>query len=260
MNVLFLTDLEGIAGVTDIDFMDRTGEKYQIARGYLDHSINLAVAAAYEAGADTVYYIDGHANRVNVHEESIDPRAVRVSFNEWEVLLAEGKIDCQIELGAHARAGTVGGFLDHTMNSRKWFCLKINGREMSELSLHALVCSSYGVPIVGCIGDLAGCEQAKEYVPDIYTGAVKWASERNFATDYENADEILQSAVKNALANYKSVSFFRLSEPAVVELTYYRTDMCEEALKKHGDDVERVDARTLRRRVERLQKYSLMKF
>ena len=138
--------------------------------------------------------------------------------------------------------------------------MKVNGREMSELSLHALVCSSYGVPIVGCIGDLAGCEQAKEYVPDIYTGAVKWATERNFATDYENADEILQSTVKAALAGYKSVSLFRLDEPAVVELTYYRTDMCEEALKKHGDDVERVDARTLRRRVERLQKYSLMKF
>ena len=260
MNVLILTDLEGIAGVTDIEFMDREGEKFELACERLDHSINLAVGAAFDSGADEVYYIDGHANKTNAHEDRIDPRAKKVDFNEWEALLEEGKIDCQIELGAHARAGTIGGFLDHTMNSRQWFCLKINGLEMSELSLHALVCSSYGVPIVACIGDLAGCEQAKEYIPDIHVGAVKWATERNFATDYENADEILIQTVKSALADYGSVSLFRLAEPATVELTFYRTDMCEKALSRCTDDVVRVDARTLRRDVDKLQKYALMKF
>lgn len=260
MNVLILTDLEGIAGVTDIDFMDRTGEKYEKARHLLGHSINLAVDSAYGAGAETVYYIDGHAGITNVYEDEIDPRAERVNFTEWEELLAAGKIDCQIELGAHARAGTVGGFLDHTMNSRQWFCHRINGVEMSELSLHALVCSAHGVPIVACIGDRAGCEQAREYIPDIYTGAVKWATERNFATDYENADGILVDTVKKALKNYKKVSLYKLSEPATVELTFYRTDMCENALTRCGDDVERVDARTLRRRVARLDSYKDLKF
>lgn len=260
MNLIIMTDLEGIAGVTDIEFMNRSGEKYKLAQEYLTHSINIAVAAAFEAGATNVYYIDGHGGGGNVLRDKIHPRAECISIPQWEELLASGNIDCQIELGSHARAGTVGGFLDHTINSRQWFCHKVNGIEMSELSLHALICASHGIPIIACIGDEATCAQAKEYIPQIHVGAVKFASERNHATDYKNADEILIKTVKNALCDYKSIPLYRLSEPAEVELTFYRTDMCEEALLRCGSDVERTDARTLKRRVTKLDKYSHLKF
>lgn len=260
MNVLVLTDLEGISGVTDIEFMDREGEKYPVAREALCKSINLAVDACFEAGADVVYYLDGHGGGKNVYEEKIDPRAVKCDVPGWEALLREGKIDCLIELGAHARAGTIGGFLDHTFSSKEWFCHKVNGVEMSELSLHALLCGAYGVPIVACIGDEAACRQAKEYIPEIFTGAVKKAEVRNLATDYENADEILVCTVKEALQQYQTVPLYRLDLPMTVELTYYRTDMCEAALKRCGGRVERVDARTLRKQVDKIAVYGDLKF
>lgn len=260
MNVFIITDLEGIAGVTDIEFMDRTGKKYALARKLLSHSIDLAVKTCFHAGADHVYYLDGHGGGGNVHEEMIDSRAQKCDICTWQELLSSGRIDCQIELGAHARAGTIGGFLDHTLSSKSHFCRKINGVEMSELSMHALVSSTYGVPIAACIGDEAACRQAREYIPNIYTGAVKLATVRNFATDYENADEILVDTVRSTLKNYKSVSLYRLSEPAVLELTFYRTDMCESMLAKQGGDVERVDARTLRKTVEKFRHYNDLKF
>lgn len=260
MNVMFLTDVEGIAGVTHIDQMDRSTPPYEKTRQALTRSINLAVNAAFEAGADTVYYLDGHAGGGNVYEDKVDPRAQKVTILQWETLLSEGKIDCQIELGAHARAGTIGGFLDHTLSSKIFFSHRVNGVEMSELSIHALVCGAHNVPVIACIGDEAACKQAKEYIPAIYTGAVKWATRRNEATDYENTDEILTSTVKEALADYKSILPYKVKEPTTVELTYYRTDWCEGALKNCGDDVERVDARTLRRRVDKITHYSQMKF
>ena len=99
MNVFLLTDLEGISGVTDIEFMNRNGEKYEKARMFLSKSINLAVKTAFESGADRVYYLDGHGGGGNVFEELIDPRAQKCSIDEWQQLLREGKIDCQIELG-----------------------------------------------------------------------------------------------------------------------------------------------------------------
>ena len=260
MNVFLLTDLEGISGVTDIEFMNRNGEKYEKARMFLSKSINLAVKTAFESGADRVYYLDGHGGGGNVFEELIDPRAQKCSIDEWQQLLREGKIDCQIELGSHARAGTIGGFLDHTLSSEEWFCLKVNGREMSEIALHALLCGAYGVPVVGCIGDEAVCRQVKEYIPEIHVGAVKIAEKRNFATMYDNADEILVKTVGEALKHYKSVPLYQIEGPLTVELTFYRTDFCEKVLARCGDEVRRVDARTLQRTVEKIVRYEDLRF
>ena len=260
MNVFLLTDLEGIAGVTDIEFMDRAGEKYPIAREKLCESINLAVQTCIEEGAENIYYLDGHGGGGNVYEEKIHARAIKCDISEWEHLLREGKIDCQIELGSHARAGTIGGFLDHTINSKSWFRHCVNGLEMSELSMHALVCGAYDVPIVACIGDETACRQAKEYIPQIFTGAVKKANCRNFAADVRNADEILVSTIRRALQNYKNVPIYQTAEPATVELTLYRTDMCEHILARCKETVERVDARTLRKQVERITSYRDLKF
>lgn len=260
MNVFIFTDLEGISGVTDIDFMDKSNEKYGIACELLCKNINSAVAACTDAGADKVYYIDGHAGGGNVREELIDKRAIKCSISDWQALTVNGDIDCLIELGSHARAGTIGGFLDHTINSKQWFCHKVNGIEMSELSLHALICGAYGIPTVACIGDEAACEQAKEYIPDIYCGAVKKATCRNFAEDYDNAEKILVSTVKAALKSYQSVSLYKVNEPATVSLTFYRTDMCEKAYARCGVEVTRVDARTLCRTVEKIMRYEDLKF
>ena len=260
MNVLLLTDLEGIAGVLDIEYMDRESEKYLIARESLTKSVNIATKAAVEAGAENIYYLDGHGGGGNVYEEKIDLLAKKVDVSGWEALMREGMLDCIIEIGAHPRAGTLHGFLDHTLTSKEWFCNKINGIEMSELSLHALLSGTYGVPIIASIGDEASCTQAREYIPEIFVGAVKRAEVRNFATDYENADEVLFNTVKEALLNYKSVPVYKTALPATVEVTYYRTDMCDAAFAKCGGAAERADARTLRKTVDSFATFSDLKF
>ena len=260
MNVFLLTDLEGIAGVDDIEYMDRSGEKYARARGYLTHTINLAAETCFACGAKTVSFLDGHGGGGNILEAEIDPRARRCSLAEWQALLREGRIDCQIELGSHARAGTLNGFLDHTLTSRQWFCHKVNGREMSELSLHALLCGRYGVPIAGCIGDETACAQAAEYIPGIRTGAVKKASCRNLAVTYPDADAILVRTVQEALKAYREIPLFGIPGPLTAEVTYYRTDMCDEAFARATPGTVRVDARTLRRTVEHLERYEDLRF
>jgi len=259
MNIFLLTDVEGIPGVNDISQMDRTGDGYQIARKMLCECINISVEACFQNGAETVYYLDGHGGGGNVMEELIDPRAMKCSILEWQQLLKEGKIDYQIELGSHARAGTIGGFLDHTLSSREYFYIKHNGLEMSELSLHAVLCAKYGVPIIAVIGDEAACCQAKEYIPEIYTGAVKHAECRNQAETYENYCQIISDTIADALKDPKKVSLIKYSEPIVVEHAYYRTDMCEKALERCGGEAIRIDARTLQKTVM-VDTYADLKF
>ena len=259
MNVFLLTDVEGIAGVDDIDFMDRTREKFKLARDYLTDSINLAVGACYDAGAEKVYYLDGHGGGGTVWPERVDGRAKKCTIGEWQELLQLGEIDCQIEIGCHARAGTIGGFLDHTLNSKQFFTVRVNGLEMSELSLHALLCSKYGVPVIACLGDTAACRQAEEYVPGIFTGAVKHAERRNQAVTREDADAILTDTIRRALADWKSVALYTLPEPLTVEIVYYRTDFCEDALSRSKSGAQRIDARTLRKTVDVLRRYEDLK-
>ena len=260
MNVFVLTDFEGIPGVTDIDFIDRTGEKYRLGCRFLEKSINLVTETCLDFGVEEVYYLDGHGGGGNVCDENIHPKARRCKIPDWENLMISGEIDCVIELGSHARAGTIGGFLDHTVTSKEWFSHRVGGLEMSELSLHALLCGAYGVPIVACIGDETACRQAREYIPEIKTGAVKSAETRNLAKPYENTDAIIVETVRSALESYKSIPPYKVELPTTVELTFYRTDFCERVLAKCGPEVERVDARTLRKQVTGIKKYRDLKF
>ena len=260
MNVFLLTDLEGIPGVTSIDQIPRDSEGYQTARKNLTFWLNRTAEICREQGAETVYYLDGHGGGRNVLLDEVDKSLIACSINDWCDLLKGGKIDCQIELGCHARAGTIGGFLDHTLSSKAFFSYKVNGVEQSELSLHAALCGAYGVPIVACIGDEVACAQAKEYIPEIVTGAVKIASCRNFCQEYPNPEEIIRTAVKGALELYQSTPPYRLEFPAVVELTLYRTDMCEEILEKKDPRVVRIDARTVQKTVSELTSYWDLRF
>jgi len=255
LNVFLLTDLEGVAGVDSIEDMERGSERYAHSCALLCAEINLAVKACFDSGADRVYYLDGHGGGGNVKEAQIDPRAVKCTIADWCQLLQEGKIDCMVELGAHARAGTVGGFLDHTISSKEIFSIKVNGVEMSEFSLHAIVCARYGVPVVGLVGDEVACKQAREYVPSIVVGAVKNATCRNVATTYPNADQILYDTVCRSLQKRSEVTCIPYSEPLLVEYCFYRTDMCEATLARTKDPVLRVDARTLQKHVNSVTTY-----
>ena len=255
MNVFILTDLEGIPGVTSIDCMERGSSENLEARRLLTHWLNKTAEYCRAYGAETVYYLDGHGGGGNIDECDVDPSLIRITLADWSQLMSEGKIDCQIELGAHARAGTLGGFLDHTISSKGIFSITFNGREYSELALHAVLCGAYGVPIVACIGDLTACEQAKEYIPKIETGVVKVASCRNCCEDLPDADRIIRETVGRALKNYKSIPPFSFELPAIIEQTFYRTDMCESALKKQDGTVTRISARTLQKTVGRIDSY-----
>lgn len=260
MNVFLLTDLEGIPGVLSIDAIASGTAAYADACVRLTQSINDCARICRAAGADQVYFLDGHGGGGNVRADLLDGSAVQTNIAGWEALLRDGAIDCQIELGAHARAGTINGFLDHTISSRQWFALRVNGTEYSELAMHAALCGQYGVPVVCCIGDETACRQAQEYIPSIRTAAVKRAEGRNRAVPLPDCDAAVRAAITDALASVRQIPPMQLALPAEVQLTFYRTDMCEAVLETCGAETTRVDARTLRKTLTELTSYADLKF
>jgi len=260
MNVLILTDLEGISGVRSIEQMERSSEAYRDACRCLTEELNTAAQECFENGAETVYYLDGHGGGGNVNRERLIPELRELNVQSWLSVMREGNVDCLIELGAHARAGTLRGFLDHTMSSKSWFRYSINGRECGEIGIHSVFCGVFGVPIVLCTGDETVCAQAKEEVPGIRTAAVKIADCRNRCRTYENAREILREGVREALAHAHEIRPANVVFPLRIELTYYRSDMCEEALQRNPQGAIRLDARTLTKTIHKIEAYSDLLF
>ena len=262
MNVLIFSDLEGVPEIYSIDELEYPSENYKLAMEKHTRWLNITADACFNEGADKVYFIDGHAGptRCNIIYDILDERLIETSFDKWHNMVKSGEVDCIIEYGSHARAGTFGGFLDHTTNSRLIFSHKVGGREFSELALHAVYAGKYDVPTVLCIGDEAACNQAKEYIPEIATAAVKLAKERNTCSPIGNPEEIIRAGVKDAFRRLSEIKPMKTSFPCEVTLTLYRTDYLEDILKKYKGPYERRDARTLAKIIDNLDDYENLYF
>ena len=257
MKIYILADMEGISGIRTMPQVKRDSPtEYAEGRRLMMDDINAAIDAAYVNGADQVVACDTHGGGGQVLLREMDPRALY----ETPAQPSGGRVmpsldesfDGVILLGHHARAGTLNGFLDHTMNSREWFEYRINGQPVGEIGIEAAYAGHFGVPVILVSGDEAAVREAKELLGPVEGAVVKWGIGRNRARclSLPSAHQVIRDATARALASIEHRRPFRPELPAVVELTLYRSDMADAFAAKPG--VERVGARTVRRRVDSL--------
>jgi len=255
MNILLMTDIEGITGV-DYEYMVHSdaGEAYTKACELLMKDTNAAIKGFIDGGAEKVYVYDGHGRGNNFIKELLDPRATQLYRDNWHDYVSEGKIDAYAEVGIHAMAGTHMGFLEHTQSSKTWFDYQINGRSCGEIIQGAAYVGAYGIPMIFASGDEAACDEAKEFFGDDFPFAtVKHALSRNEAVSLpENeAHELIYKTAKNSLGLIGKLKPYKIELPAEVRVTFQRTDYSEAAAKKY----ERVDSRTVLKRVDKIVDY-----
>lgn len=255
MRIYIMTDLEGISGVVDIEYMDRELPFYQSARELLMGDVNAAIAGCFDGGASEVVVRDGHATGCNFMPELLDRRAVldRKS-GPWTASLAES-FDATMFVGVHAMAGTLNGFLDHTQNSRMWWRYSINGKPVGEIGQWATMASHFKVPVVYVSGDEAGCREAEQLLPGVVTTAVKRGVGRNRAVGMHPSaahDAIRRDAARALAGGPRSFpKLIKWKQPMTVELTFYRSDMAD-ARCAGNRALKRIDARTVRKETRSL--------
>jgi D-amino peptidase len=152
-------------------------------------------------------------------------------------------------VGCHAMAGTLNGFLDHTQNSRQWFEYRLNGRPTGEIGMIAAAAGAFNLPLTLVTGDEAACQEARAFVGNLETAAVKQGVGRNRARlyDADDARRRIREAACRALRLSEAVRPFKPLAPIDVQLTLYRSDMCDALAERLGYEVERLDARTVRK-------------
>jgi D-aminopeptidase len=108
------------------------------------------------------------------------------------------------------------------------------------------------VPVIMVGGDEVTSQEAKALLGDVETVVHKWGLGRNRARSLSipAAHKLVRDTAAGAVREAKRFRPFKPSLPATIELSLYRADYADEFSVKPG--CERVDARTVRRRVTSL--------
>jgi len=182
MKVYIMTDMEGVAGVTNFDdYGSPEGRYYEVAKILTTGEVNAAVEGALEAGATEILVVDGHGygaiNPVMLHSKAalLTGRPIGYPFG------CDYSFDAAMMIGQHAKTNTDGGHLCHT-GSFAIEDLSINGISVGEAGCNMLFTAYFGVPTVMLSGDEAACNEVRELAPNMEVAPVKSGIKRGSAS------------------------------------------------------------------------------
>ena len=253
MHVLIITDLEGVSCVDDYAMIPYDSVGYKNACEYLMADTNAAIDGAFLGGATKVTVVDGHGRATNFIMSLLDKRAEYITARQFIDNSPIG-YDALFCVGAHAMAGTVKAFLDHTQSSVEWYEYSIGGVPYGEMGQQAFCLGAFGAPFVMMSGDKAACDEAKALVPSIATACVKTALRRNKAEciPQDEALELIRAAAKDGVERAKEIAPCVLTLPTEISVTYTRNDYCD----YYQNDNNVRNGRTLTKKLEKINRYS----
>jgi len=257
--IYIITDLEGISGVHDISqIMDSKSQGHFDACERLIADTNAAIRGAFDGGADEVYVTDGHGGGGNMEKakSKLDSRAKLIKIFDMD--LSAVKTDAFMHVGAHAMMGTQCAFLDHTRSSKTVFEYRFNGRPAGELGMAGMWAGAYDIPYIFVSGDRAACDEARAFFGDVKTASVKYSIERNTANciPLDEAESLIYKQAKDSISLIGSgrIRPYKVGLPMEVTLEFIRSDYADSAYAVRTG-VDRLDARTIRKIVPKIETY-----
>lgn len=173
MKIYLMTDMEGVAGVTNFDdWCQPEGRYYELGKELLTEEVNAAARGFFDGGATGVLVADGHGHG-GISPALLDPRVElsRGWVGPYPFGL-DGSFAGAAWVGQHAKSGSEFAHLAHT----GWFnCLedRVNGVAIGEFGEMALCAGELGVPVIFAAGGLAFTGEAAALAPGVETVAVK---------------------------------------------------------------------------------------
>jgi D-amino peptidase len=253
VRVHIISDMEGVAGITNSGQTNAGEPLYEEGRRLYTEEINAAIRGAFDAGATEVVVMDhhgagGHHSFNSLVPDLLDPRCEFVAQTEWTQytgFLEEG-VDACLLVGMHARAGIRDGVLNHTVSGQAWQNLWFNGTLVGETGINAALCGTFGCPVLLVTGDRATCVEAKDLLgAGLTTVEVKVGIAQRAARHVPplRARDLIEAGAKAALADLSAVSAYDPGRPAEIKVEYKNTAEVDKVRGKRG--VEVLDDRTV---------------
>ncbi len=269
MNIIVVTDMEGVAGIVDFpNWVTPGGMYYDKGKRLLTEEVNAAVRGFKDGGADNIYILDGHGPG-GIDIELLDERAYYIRgsvVSSLKFMTEDWKINVFAHVGQHAKSRTEYSQLTHTQGT-SYLDETINGISIGEFGEFALYCSFLGIPPIFGSGEEAFCKEALELAPNMITVSVKkgltegtgdectakeYAARNTSAVHIHpvKARKLIYEGAKKAVLSYLenpdgfSVPFSQL-KPPYVKVTKYRKDQNREDTVRIANNVEEVYSKRL---------------
>lgn len=239
MRVYISADIEGITGLVSWSQCSRPdGNSYDFAfaRRMMTHDVNAAIRGARAAGATEIVVKDSHGNSKNLLVDGLESGVRLISGHgagtDGMMQGIDGRFDCAMLVGYHARAGTAGGVMEHTITGgvhRLW----VNGVECGEIGLSAGVAGRMGVPLVMISSDAAGCDEAAALIPGIQTAVTKQGIGR-YMSDLKHPDDtapLIEAAAREGVRRRAEIAPQVWDEPTTVRVEFNRSEEADMGAK-----------------------------
>lgn len=257
MKVYMAVDMEGATGIGSRQQTGEGSPLYQEGRRLLTRDVNAAVQGALDGGATEVLVADVHSNSYNLVHEMIHPQA--------KVFYGQGPRSPRFPyltkdtgafflVGYHAMAGTRFGVLEHTMSSKDWAKVEVNGVAFGEAAIDGAIAGELGIPTVLATGDRALCDETRHFFPSIETAVVKEGTGRHGALCLSVAatEKLIREAAARAVAGAAKAKPFVVPGPVRVRLTYKHTENADGVYGERPGEWKRIDGHTIERQFARL--------
>lgn len=177
MKVFISADIEGICSTVKWEECRPKEKFYSIFAEQMTQEVVAACEGAIAAGANEIVIKDAHGWGANIDITKL-PECVKLirGWSGHPYSMAQGidnTFDAAMFVGYHSAAASGGNPLSHTISSKVYNYIKLNGEYASEFMLFSYVAAYEGVPTVFLSGDKSLCEEGEKLHPMLHVVAVK---------------------------------------------------------------------------------------
>lgn len=250
LRVFISVDMEGIAGVVNGAQLAPGEFEYDKFRRLMTAEANACIEGAFAAGATQVTVSDSHGNGLSLLPDELNPKVRLIRSWPRPIEMMDGidaGFDAAILIGYHASIGTPGAVRAHTMSSKRFYDMRLNGKHASEAMLSAALAGHYNVPVVLVSGDDKAVEEVQKTIDPKITGVVVKRAIGYHAADNlspQAARALITSKTKEALQRLGDFKPFTLAKPVKLEIAF--KNMLNAEILSLLPVVERVDGATIR--------------
>jgi D-amino peptidase len=244
-------DFEGVAGIVDWEQCREGGAGYELGCRLMLGEVNAAIEGAVAGGAETIVLNDSHSTMRNLDPDALAHGVSYVSGRHKQLYMMQemdDSYDVIFFIGYHGSISGPTSTLSHTYNPEVFSAARVNGVEVGESGINALVADHFGVPIGLVTGDSVTQEQTAPFAGNAVQVVTKRSDSRFSAKSLHPAESRrliragAEESVRRAAAG--ELALPGLDRPFQLDLDVQTADMAEVGSWVKG--AERHGVRTIR--------------
>ena len=254
MKVYLSFDFEGVAGIVDWEQCREGGAGYELGCRLMLGEVNAAIEGAVAGGADEIVLNDSHSTMRNLDPDALAHGVSYVSGRHKQLYMMQeldDSYDVIFLVGYHGSISGPTSTLSHTYNPEVFSAARVNGVEVGESGINALVADHFGVPIGLVTGDSVTQEQTAPFARKAVQVVTKRSDSRFSAKNLHPAESrrLIQAGAEESVrrATAGELALPGLDRPFQLDLDVQTADMAEvgswvKGAERHGTRTIRIES------------------